>query len=302
MQSNVFTAVFMPLALGVIMLGLGLGLTPEDFRRVLVYPRAVFVGLVCQTVLLPLACYGIAKGFGLPPELAVGLMLLAASPGGATANLFSHLAKGDVALNITLTATNSLLSLFTLPFIVNLSLAAFLGTEKSIPLQFDKVIQVFAVVLIPVGIGMLVRAKRPVVSDRLQSPVKITSAVFLLLIIAATVLKERANLVTYFKQVGLAALVFNLASMGLGYLVPLLARLPKRQATAIGMEIGIHNGTLAIAIASAPTLLNNSTMAVPPAIYSLIMFFTAAAFGSFVARGNNEEAAPAEPPKVAPGA
>ncbi|MDC0746742.1 bile acid:sodium symporter family protein [Polyangium mundeleinium] len=300
MQSNVFTAVFMPLALGVIMLGLGLGLTLEDFRRVLVYPRAVFVGLLCQTVLLPLACYGIAKGFGLPPELAVGLMLLAASPGGATANLFSHLAKGDVALNITLTATNSILSLFTLPFIVNLSLAAFLGTEKSIPLQFDKVIQVFAVVLVPVGIGMLIRAKRPAVSDRLQTPVKITSAVFLLLIIAAAVLKERANLVTYFKQVGLAALVFNLASMGLGYLVPLLVRLPKRQATAIGMEIGIHNGTLAIAIASTPTLLNNSTMAVPPAIYSLIMFFTAAAFGSFVARGN-EEGAPAEQPKAAAG-
>jgi bile acid:Na+ symporter, BASS family len=263
-----------------------------------VYPRAVFVGLFCQTVLLPLACYGIAKGFGLPPELAVGLMLLAASPGGATANLFSHLAKGDVALNITLTATNSLLSLFTLPLIVNLSLEAFMGTGKSIPLQFGKVVQVFAVVLVPVGIGMLIRAKRPSASDRLQKPVKITSAVFLVLIIAAAVLKERANLVTYFKQVGLAALAFNLASMGLGYLVPLLARLPKRQATAIGMEIGIHNGTLAIAIASTPSLLNNSMMAVPPAIYSLIMFFTAAAFGSFVAR-SNEESAPAEQPKTA---
>lgn len=299
MQSNVFTAVFMPLALGVIMLGLGLGLTLDDFRRVVVYPRAVFVGLFCQTVLLPLACYGIAKGFGLPPELAVGLMLLAASPGGATANLFSHLAKGDVALNVTLTATNSLLSLFTLPFIVNMSLAAFLGTEKSIPLQFDKVIQVFAVVLVPVGIGMLIRAKRPAASERLQKPVKITSAVFLVLIIAAAVLKERANLVSSFQQVGLAALVFNLVSMGIGYLVPLLVRLPKRQATAIGMEIGIHNGTLAIAIASAPTLLNNSTMAIPPAIYSLIMFFTAAAFGSLVARGNAEDAAPAEQPKAA---
>jgi bile acid:Na+ symporter, BASS family len=298
MQSNDLTAVFMPLALGVIMLGLGLGLTLEDFRRVVVYPRAVFVGLVCQTVLLPLACYGIAKGFGLPPELAVGLMLLAASPGGATANLFSHLAKGDVALNITLTATNSLLSLFTLPLIVNLSLEAFMGTGKSIPLQFGKVVQVFAVVLVPVGIGMLIRAKRPSASDRLQKPVKITSAVFLVLIIAAAVLKERANLVTYFKQVGLAALAFNLASMGLGYVVPLLVRLPKRQATAIGMEIGIHNGTLAIAIASTPSLLNNSMMAVPPAIYSLIMFFTAAAFGSFVAR-SNEESAPAEQPKTA---
>jgi BASS family bile acid:Na+ symporter len=290
MQSNVLTAVLMPLALGVIMLGLGLALTLEDFKRVVVYPRAVVVGLVCQMALLPLVCYGVASGFGLPPELAVGLMLLSASPGGATANLFSHLAKGDVALNITLTAVNSVLSLFTLPLIVNLSLEAFMGTERSLPLQFDKVIQVFAVVLIPVGIGMLIKAKRPRASARMEKPVKIASAIFLLLVIIAAVLKERSNLVDFFKQVGLAALVFNLASMAVGYCVPLLIRLPKRQATAIGMEIGIHNGTLAIAVASSPLLLNNTTMAIPPAIYSLIMFFTAGAFGSIVARGNAEEA------------
>jgi BASS family bile acid:Na+ symporter len=290
MKSNLFTAILMPLALGVIMLGLGLSLTLADFRRVVVYPRAVLVGLLCQTVLLPLLCFGIARGFGLPPELAVGLMLLAASPGGATANLFSHLAKGDVALNITLTATNSLLSLFTLPLIVNLSLAAFLGTERSIPLQFDKVLQVFAVVLIPVGIGMLIKAKQPEISERLQRPVKIASALFLLLVIAAAVAKERASLGTFFRIVGLPALVFNLASMAIGFVVPLLARLPRRQATAIGMEIGVHNGTLAIAIASSPLLLNNTTMAIPPAIYSLIMFFTAAAFAALIARSNQEEA------------
>ncbi len=293
MQSNVLTAVLMPLALGVIMLGLGLSLTLGDFRRVVVYPRAVFAGLLCQMVLLPLVCYGVARGFGLPPELAVGLMLLSASPGGATANLFSHLAKGDVALNITLTATNSVLSLFTLPLIVNLSLAAFMGTERSLPLQLDKVIQVFAIVLIPVGIGMLVKAKRPDASARLERPVKIASAIFLLLVIVAAVLKERSHLVDFFRQVGLAALVFNIASMGVGYCVPLLIRLPRRQATAIGMEIGIHNGTLAIAVASSPILLNNTTMAIPPAIYSLIMFFTAGIFGSIVARGNTEEPAEA---------
>jgi BASS family bile acid:Na+ symporter len=288
------TAVLMPLALGVIMLGLGLALTLDDFKRVLVYPRAVIVGLACQMVLLPLVCYGVASGFGLPPELAVGLMLLSASPGGATANLFSHLAKGDVALNITLTAVNSVLSLFTLPLIVNLSLTAFMGTERSLPLQFDKVIQVFAVVLIPVGIGMLIKAKRPRVSERMEKPVKIASAIFLLLVIIAAVLKERSHLVDFFRQVGLAALVFNLASMAVGYFVPLLIRLPRRQATAIGMEIGIHNGTLAIAVASSPLLLNNTTMAIPPAIYSLIMFFTAGAFGSIVARGNAEAEPPAE--------
>ena len=284
MQSNVITAVFLPLALGVIVLGLGLSLTLADFRRVLVYPRAVFVGLACQMLILPAVCFGIARGFGLPPELAVGLMLLSAAPGGATANLFSHLAKGDVALNITLTAVNSVLALLTLPFIVNFSLEAFMGSGKVIPLQFDKVLQVFAIVLVPVGIGMLIRSKKRATAGRLEKPVRILSAVFLILVIASAVAKERANIGGFFRQVGVAALAFNLASMTVGYFVPLLLRVERRQAIAIGMEIGIHNGTLAIAIAASPTLLNNSTMAIPPAIYSLIMFFTAGAFGWLVSR------------------
>lgn len=284
MQSNALTAVLMPLALAVIMLGLGLGLTLADFKRVVAYPRAVFIALVCQVGILPAACFAIAKGFDLSPELAVGLMLLAASPGGATANLFSHLARGDVALNITLTAVNSAVSLVTLPLIVNVSLAYFMGAERGVPMQLSKVLQVFAVVLIPVTIGMLIRGRRPALAKRLDRPVRVASAGFLVLVIAATVLKERANLVSFFEQVGAAALVFNLVSMAIGYLVPLLARIPERQAVAIGMEIGIHNGTLAIAIASSPTLLANSIMAIPPAIYSLIMFFTAAAFGALVSR------------------
>lgn len=284
MGSSPLTTTLLPIALGIVMLGLGLGLTPADFRRVVVYPRAVFVGLACQMLLLPLVCFGIAKAFGLPPELAVGLMLLSASPGGATANLYSHLAKGDVALNITLTAVNSVLSLLTLPLIVNLSLEAFMGHGQVIPLQFGKVIQVFVIVLGPVGLGMLVRAKNPGLATRLDKPVRILSALVLLLVILGTVLKERANIVSFFQQVGVAALAFNLASLAVGYFVPRLARLPEKQAVAIGMEIGIHNGTLAIAIALGPTLLNNSTMAIPPAIYSLIMFFTAAAFGAIVSR------------------
>lgn len=297
MEQSFATAVLMPVALGVIMLGLGLHLTPADFRRVVVYPKAVIIGLVCQSLLLPAICYGVAKGFGLPPELAVGLMLLSASPGGATANLFSHLAKGDVALNITLTAVNSLLSLFTLPLIVGLSLEAFLGSEKAIPLQTDKVLQVFAIVLVPVALGMGLRAKKPTLSDRLEKPVKIASAIFLLLVIGAAVAKERANLGDYFRDVGLPALVFNLVSLGAGYLVPRFLGLPQRQATAIGMEIGIHNGTLAIAVASSPLLLNNPVMAIPPAIYSLIMFFTAGAFAAFMAK---RAESPAAEPKIAP--
>ena len=284
MEQNLITTVLLPVALGVIMLGLGLSLTLADFKRIIVYPRAVAIGLACQMLILPAVCLGIAHAFDLSPPLAVGLMLLAASPGGATANLFSHLAKGDVALNITLTAVNSVLSLITLPLIVNFSLEHFMGEGRSIPLQFGKVMQVVAVVLVPVAIGMLIRSRKPSIADRLDKPVRIISAVFLVLVVGSAIAKERANLGEFFQQVGLAALAFNLASLFVGYVVPRLFRVEAKQAVAIGMEIGIHNGTLAIAIASSPSLLNNPTMAVPPAIYSLIMFVTAALFGVFVAR------------------
>jgi BASS family bile acid:Na+ symporter len=261
-----------------------------------VMPRPVIVGLLCQTVLLPAACYGIAVGFGLPPELAVGLMLLAASPGGASANVFSHVAHGDVALNITLTATNSLLSLLTLPLIVGTSLRLFMGTEKAIPLPLDKLVQTFAIILVPVGIGMLVRWKKPALSDRLSKPVRTLAFVVLIVVIGGAVYteasKDSAKLLLSFKQVGLPAAVFNVVSLGVGYLVPLALRLPRKQAIAIGMEIGIHNGTLAIAVATV--VLSNPTMAIPPAIYSLIMFFTAAAFAFVVGRTVKDEPAAAE--------
>ena len=285
MQTSIATAVLLPIALGIIMLGLGLTLTIADFTRVARFPRPVLIGLGCQMLILPWVCLLIAEAFGLAPALAVGLMLLAASPGGATANLFSHLARGDVALNITLTAINSVLSLVTLPFIVNFSMAHFMGEARMIPLQAGKVIQVFAIVLIPVGLGMALRAARPALAERLGRPVKIMSILFLVVIVVATLIAERGIVVDAARQIGLAALAFNLASMLVGYLVPRLARVEKRQAIAIGMEIGIHNATLAIAIASGATLLNNPVMALPAAIYSLIMFFTAGAFAALVNRG-----------------
>jgi BASS family bile acid:Na+ symporter len=282
MEQGLITQVFLPLALAVIMLGLGLSLRPADFRRVIVYPRAVAIGLACQMLILPAVCLGIAHAFALPPELAVGLMLLAASPGGAVANLFSHLARGDVALNITLTATNSLLSLITLPIVVGFSLEHFLGASHAVPLQPDKVITVVAVVLTPVALGMVVRARRPGLAERLDRPVRILSALFLLGVIASAVIAERAKLGDAIAQVGPAALAFNLASLAVGYYVPRLLRVERRQAIAIGMEIGIHNGTLAIAVAL--NVLGNPAMSIPPAIYSLIMFFTAGAFGYRVSR------------------
>lgn len=279
-QSSALTTVFLPVALAIIMLGLGLSLTISDFKRVVLYPKAIIIGLVCQVIILPFICFFIAKIFNLPPVLAVGLMLLAASPGGPTANLYSHLAKGDVALNITLTAVNSLLTLFTLPFIVNFSVNYFMEADMAIPMQLKKIIEVFLIVLIPVSIGMFINAKSPSISQKLNKPVKILSAVFLVLIIVAAVMKEKANIADYFQQVGIPALIFNLMSMLMGFYVPQLFKIDKKQSIAIGMEIGIHNGTLAIYIAM--NVLANSAMSIPPAIYSLIMFITAAIFGYFI--------------------
>ncbi len=284
MQDSLLSTVVLPLALGVIMLGLGLSLTVADFVRVVKYPKAVFIGLLCQMIVLPFGAFFVAKLTHLPPELAVGLMLLAASPGGPTANLYSHLSNGDVALNITLTAVNSVLTLFSLPFIVSLSMDYFLGEAYAIPMPFSKIISVFAIVLIPVSLGMLVKRFKPALSEKLGKPVKVASALLLVLVIVAAIAKDWAVLAEYFGQVGTAALAFNLISLAGGYYIPRLFRIDNRQAIAIGMEIGIHNGTLAIFIAL--TVLKSSVMSVPPAIYSIIMFFTAAVFGYLVRRRN----------------
>lgn len=276
MQASLLTNLLLPLALGVIMLGLGMGLTLEDFRRVARYPRAVITGLVLQVMLLPAAAFALALLFGLPPELAVGLMLLAASPGGATANIYSHLARGDVALNITLTAINSVLCLATLPLILNLSLEYFLGAGQYVPPPVQKVVEVAAIIVFPVIIGMLLRARAPGFTARLEKPLRLLSVLVLALLVVGAVMQERETLIAFFAVVGLACLSFNLISMGVGYLAPLALKLPRRQAIAIAMEIGIHNGTLAIFIAL--NVLDNPRISVPAAVYSLLMFLTAAVF------------------------
>ena len=289
MTADPLLTLFLPIALGIIMLGLGLSLTLADFARVVKFPKPVLIGLSCQLLLLPVVCFFLAKAFGLAPALAVGLMLLAASPGGTTANLYSHLAHGDVALNITLTAVNSVIAVLTMPLIVNLSLAYFMEGDQALPLQFTKVVQVFVIVLGPVAIGIWIRSRFPGFAARMEKPVKIISALFLLIIIILAVVKDWQTFVDYAPQVGGAALAFNLISLAVGYWVPRLFKLSLRQSIAIGMEIGIHNGTLAIALALSPMLLNNATMSIPAAIYSIIMFFTAAAFGWWVNFAHGKE-------------
>lgn len=276
MQASLLTSLLLPLALGVIMFGLGLGLGLDDFRRIARYPRAVVIGLVLQIGVLPWAAFGLALLFRLPPELAVGLMLLAASPGGATANIYSHLARGDVALNITLTAVNSLLCLLTLPLILNLALDFFLGAGQYVPPPVGKIVEVAVIIVLPVSLGMATRALAPAFAARMEQPIRLLSVLVLALLIVAAVAQTWSTLLGFFAAVGLACLLFNLVSMGVGYAAPRALKLPRRQAIAIAMEIGIHNGTLAIFIAL--NVLERPLTSVPAAVYSLLMFFTAAVF------------------------
>ena len=280
MQGSIITNLLLPAALGVIMLGLGLSLSIADFTRIVRYPKAVLVGLFIQMFVLTGVCFGIALLFRLPPELAVGLMLLAASPGGATANIYSHLAHGDVALNITLTAINSALSLLALPFIVSLSLQFFMASDQYVPPPFRKIVEVGVIILGPVMIGMFLRSRFPALAARVEKPIRLFSVLLLAGLVFAALAQEWNTLTKYFAVVGGACLVFNLLSMAVGYGVPLAVKLPDKQAIAIAMEIGIHNGTLAIFIAL--NVLGSSTMSIPAAIYSLFMFVTAGLFAWWV--------------------
>lgn len=288
-MESLLTSVLLPVALGIVMLGLGLSLTTADFVRVLTTPRAVLVALGCQLLLLPAVCFGLVVLFALPPELAVGMMLLAASPGGTTANLFSHLAGGDVALNISLTAVNSVISVATLPVVVNLSSAYFIGPSAGIGLQADKIVQVFAIVLVPVALGMLVRRFAPGFAERMRQPVKIASVLVLVGVIVAAVVENREVVLAGLLAVGPVAVLFALISLGVGYSLPRLVGVARRQAVACSMEIGIHNSVLAITIALSPALLGDPEMAIPAAVYGLLVYVPATLFALALARGNRKD-------------
>lgn len=271
MESNLLTQLFLPLALFVIMLGMGLTLKPNDFRNVILFPKAVGVGLLLKLVFIPALTFGMLYIFPMQPELAVGFVLLAACPGGATTNLITHLSKGDVALSITLTAIASVITVFTIPIIVDVGLVTFMGESKLIELPFFKTIaQILAITVVPVIIGMIIHVKYPKISHRAERPVKILSAVFLVLIIAAVMIKERESLGEFFIKAGPLSLLLNLLGMIFGYTITKAITKNKAQAIAVGVEVGIVNGTLGIAIAAG--ILQNSVMSIPSAIYSIIMF------------------------------
>jgi BASS family bile acid:Na+ symporter len=285
-------AVGLPIALAIIMFGLGLSLTIEDFRRVARSPRAVVVALGLQMLVLPALAFGLVVAFDLDPLLAVGVMLLAASPGGTTANLFSHLFRGDVALNVTLTAINSVLAAVSIPLVTNLAIDYF-GAEGELGLQFAKVLQVIAIVLIPVAVGMVVRRRSPGFAARADRPVRAFSIVVLVLVAVGALLAERENLGAYFRQVGLVTALFCLASLTIGYAGARLLRLSEAQAIASSMEVGIHNTTVALTIALS--VLGSTEVAVPAAVYSILMYVLATSFGFLVLRSRRADAADREP-------
>lgn len=289
MADNPVLVLFLPLALAVVMAGLGLHLTLADFRRVMAMPRAVAVALSVQVLLLPPVAFGLARLFGLPGELALGLVLLAASPGGVTANLFSHLARGDVALNISLTAINSVLALLTLPLWTALALSVFLGTEGSVPPPTRKIIEVAVLVVGPVTLGMALRAWRPALAAAAEKPVRLLSSLLLGMLIVVAFVSEWDLVRTYAPVVGLACLLFNLASLLSGYFVARGVKLAEPQAIAIAFEIGIHNGTLAIFIAIE--VLARDAASIAPAVYALSMYLTGAAFAAWLLHRRKARAA-----------
>ncbi len=280
-MDSALTTVGLPIALAIVMFGLGLGLTSDDFRRVAKHPKAVAVALACQLVLLPLVCFGLVVLADLPALLGIGMMLLAASPGGTTANLLSHLFRGDVALNITLTAVNSVISVVTLPIVTGIAIAYYdRGDEVSVP--FVEVVKVFAIILVPVVIGMLVRNRNPGFAARMDRPVRIGSAAVLAILVLGILVDERDNVGDYFADVGLVAAVFCAISLVVGYVIPRAVGVVEGQAIACSMEIGVHNGTLAIFV--AVEVLESVTISVPAAVYSLVMFPLAALWGTFISR------------------
>ncbi|MDJ0799850.1 MAG: bile acid:sodium symporter family protein [Calothrix sp. MO_167.B12] len=274
MQANFLTNVILPLALAIIMLGMGLSLQPEDFRRVTKYPKAVSVGLVSQLIVLPIIGFCIAKAVPMQPVIAVGLIVVALCPGGVSSNMVTYLARGDVALSVTLTVFSSMITIFTIPIFTNLALQHFLGegTAFSLPIG-STMLQIFLITIIPIGLGMYIRYRFTDTALRLEKVTSRLAIGFLAIIILALLIREWNRLPEFIVQVGVGVVMLNMLSILAGFFLSKLFRLKIPQQICIAIEVGFQNGVLAIAVTAG--LLNNPDMAVPGAIYGLFMNFTA---------------------------
>ncbi len=274
---SVVTDVILPIALAFIMFALGLGLTFDDFARVARRPRDFFVGAVSQIVLLPIVAFLLVSVWPLPPELALGVMIIAAAPGGVTSNILTSFARGDVALSISLTAVISLLSVITIPIIVVFSYTQLVGDDAGANVSIaGTAISVFVIVTIPVILGLVVRCLAAGFATGFEPLARKISTALFILVLAGAIAAERNNIVEYFAQAGLITLVLNVVMMVLAYFIARAFASGLRQRIAISIECGLQNGTLAIAVAAL--LFGGGLAAVPAATYSLIMFATALIF------------------------
>jgi BASS family bile acid:Na+ symporter len=273
MESNSLTSVLLPLALAIIMLGMGLGLTPTDFRRIGRHPKAITVGLISQMVVLPLIGVLIVWWLPLPPAIAVGLLVLAICPGGPSSNLITYLAKGDVALSVSLTALTSLFSVVTIPVLANLALRILMGAQAEIQLPLGPtMLQILLITLVPTAFGMALRRRWPATAIRLEPRVSRLAAGLLGLIILVLLVREGSKLPEFIWKAGLGVVLLNGLGTVAGFLAGRLLGLPATQQICLAVEVGIQNCTLAIAITAG--LLGQPEMAVPAALYGLWMNIT----------------------------
>jgi BASS family bile acid:Na+ symporter len=284
--------VVLPLALAVIMVSLGLELTVGDFRRVIKEPRGVLIGLINLALISPALAVAMAELFGLPAGLAVGLVLLGTAPGGTMANLVTHLAKGETALSITLTAISSVLAVVTVPLYLELATSWFDAEELAGSVgMLGIVVRVLLITVIPLSIGMWVRANRAELCERIAAPLKKVALGVFAIVVVGVIIAEHDLVFDNLDEVAGAAIALNLAAMTISFGLARISRLDNRQSTAIAIELGLHNSTLAIAVGAALA----TVLTIPAAVYASFMFVTAGLFGRFMYRRNvrEEEAATA---------
>ena len=263
-----------PVCIFLIMMGMGLSLVPNDFKRVVKYPKAVSVGLINQLLFLPIIGFALANIMPLEPEYAIGVMLLVLCPGGTTSNMFSHLAKGDVALSVTMTAVASLITVFSIPVVLNLSLQHFMGegNEFQLPILVTMV-SLMKLTIVPISIGMIIKAFAPKFADSTQIHVSRFGVLFLTLLLIFLTYIQQEIVVDAFIAAGPVSLVLNISTMALGYYSSKWFGLTPAQTTSVTIEVGLQNSTLSMFMAL--TLLTNYKMSFTPAIYTLVMLFTA---------------------------
>ena len=278
---GIVTDIFLPLALAFIMFALGLGLTGADFLRVLKQPKDFFIGAISQIILLPIIAFILIKIWSISPELAIGVMIIAAAPGGVTSNILTSFAKGDVALSISLTAIISLLSVITIPFIVvtSLSLLSVENLFNDISL-IGMALNMFLIVTVPVILGMLFRRFVSNFATKFEVIAKKISTVLFVIVLLGAILAEKENVVSYFAQAGLITLVLNVIMMIVAFYLAQSLGTGISQKKCIAIECGLQNGTLAIFVATS--LFGGGVYVIPAATYSLIMFVTSLIFVFFV--------------------